>query len=82
MPEVLPDPVPAGGMKIMLRVPAHLSVGEAHDRALEAGVRVYDQSVCYFDPENAPKTLTIGFTALPIEQVTEAAHRLVRAWAK
>ncbi|MCA8911389.1 MAG: PLP-dependent aminotransferase family protein [Planctomycetes bacterium] len=81
MPGVLPDPVPAGGMKIMLNVPSHLAVSQAHDRALEAGVRVYDQSVCYFEPAKAPKTLTIGFTALPVEKVKEAAHRLARAWA-
>ncbi|MEZ5993356.1 MAG: PLP-dependent aminotransferase family protein [Planctomycetota bacterium] len=81
LPGVLPDPIPAGGMKIMLNVPSHLTCKQAFDRALDAGVRVYDQSVCYFEPELAPKTLTIGFTALPVETVKEAARRLARAWA-
>lgn len=81
LPGVLPEPVPPGGMKIMLNVPKHLTSQEALEKAHEAGVRVYDQSVCYFEPENAPKTLTIGFTALPVEKVKEAAHRLVRAWS-
>ena len=81
LPGVLPDPVPPGGMKIMLNVPSHLTRQDALMAALNAGVRVYDQSVCYFDPDKAPSTLTIGFTALPIEKVKEAAHRLVRAWA-
>ncbi|MBZ0135213.1 MAG: PLP-dependent aminotransferase family protein [Planctomycetes bacterium] len=80
LPGVLPDPVPPGGMKIMLNVPSHLTRQEAFERALNAGVRVYDQSVCYFEPAAAPKTLTIGFTALPIEKVKEAAFRLARAW--
>ncbi|MCB9895508.1 MAG: PLP-dependent aminotransferase family protein [Planctomycetes bacterium] len=81
LPGVLPDPVPPGGMKIMLNVPRHLTRQDALMAAQHAGVRVYDQSVCYFDPAAAPSTLTIGFTALPIEKVKEAAHRLVRAWA-
>jgi GntR family transcriptional regulator/MocR family aminotransferase len=80
LPGALPDPVPPGGMKIMLNVPHHLTRQEAFDRALSVGVRVYDQTVCYFEPEKAPKMLTIGFTALPIEKVKEAAHRLARAW--
>ncbi|MCA8917184.1 MAG: PLP-dependent aminotransferase family protein [Planctomycetes bacterium] len=80
LPGVLPEPVPPGGMKIMLNVPRHLTRQDALMAALNAGVRVYDQSVCYFDPAAAPDTLTIGFTALPVEKVKEAAHRLVRAW--
>lgn len=80
MPDVLPDPLPPGGMKLMLNVPAHLSCKEAHELALKAGVGVYDQSVTYFEPEKAPKTLTIGFTALPIDRVREAARRLTQAW--
>jgi GntR family transcriptional regulator / MocR family aminotransferase len=80
LPGVLPDPVPPGGMKIMLNVPKHLTSQEAMQRALNAGVRVYDQRVCYFEPDKAPRTLTIGFTALPVSRVKEAAHRLVSAW--
>jgi DNA-binding transcriptional MocR family regulator len=64
----------------MLHVPAHLTRQEAFDRALSVGVRVYDTTVCYFEPEKAPKMLTIGFTALPIEKVKDAAHRLAKAW--
>ncbi|MCG3183674.1 MAG: HTH-type transcriptional regulatory protein GabR [Planctomycetes bacterium] len=80
LPAALPQPVPAGGMKMMLNVPSHLTRQDAYQKAMEAGVRVYDQSACYFEQEQAPNRLTIGFTALPIEKVKEAAHRLVRAW--
>jgi GntR family transcriptional regulator/MocR family aminotransferase len=80
LPGALPNPLPPGGMKIMLHVPAHLTRQEAFDRALKVGVRVYDTTVCYFEPEKAPKMLTIGFTALPIEKVKDAAYRLAKAW--
>lgn len=81
LPAVLPDPLPPGGMKLVLHVPRHLTRQQAKEKAEHAGVRVYDQSVCHFDPAGAPETLTIGFTALPVRQVTEAAERLAGAWA-
>src|SRR5690606_12193057 len=68
LPAALPQPVPAGGMKMMLNVPSHLTRQDAYQKAMEAGVRVYDQSACYFEQEQAPNRLTIGFTALPIEK--------------
>jgi len=81
LPGVLPDPIPPGGMKMILNVPPHLTRDSARKLAEESGVRVYDQSVCYFDPEAAPACLTIGFTALPIAQVRQSAQRLVKAWS-
>lgn len=80
LPGSLPDPMPAGGMKLMLNVPPHLTRKQAYDLAHQAGVRVYDKSGCWLDESKAPNCIMIGFTALPIEKAQEAAHRLVRAW--
>ncbi len=82
LPAAVPDPLPPGGMRLALNLPAGMTPGQAREIAHEAGVRAYDQSACYLKPENAPNTLTVGFTSLPLPQVVEAAERLARALSR
>lgn len=80
LPGVAPKTLPPGGMKLVLNVPPKLTREQAREKAHRAGVRVYDQSACYFEPAKAPNVLTIGFTSLPLAQVVEAGERLAAAW--
>jgi GntR family transcriptional regulator/MocR family aminotransferase len=80
MPQALPDPLPPGGMRLALNVPARMSREEALRRAMDAGVRLFDLSGCYADEAQAPAQLTMGFTAVSVQRLVEAAERIARAW--
>jgi GntR family transcriptional regulator/MocR family aminotransferase len=79
-PGIVPATLPPGGMRLALNLPGNLKRKQGKQLAHEAGVRVYDQSACYLDQADAPNTLTVGFTGLPMPQVVQAAERLARAW--
>jgi DNA-binding transcriptional MocR family regulator len=67
-------------MRLSLKVPARMTRDEALRRALDAGVRMFDLSGCYSDPAKAPNQLCMGFTALTIPRLIEAAERIAGAW--
>ncbi|MBX3474438.1 MAG: PLP-dependent aminotransferase family protein [Planctomycetes bacterium] len=80
LPGALHAPHAAGGMKLAVNVPAHLTREQALARAAASGVRMFDPGVCFADPARAPNRLMLGFTALPTAQLQEAARRLGLAW--
>jgi len=80
MPRALPTVLPPGGMKLGLNVPVGMSREEAQRLALRAGVRLFDLGGCWSDPARAPARLVMGFTAVSIAKLEEAAARIARAW--
>jgi len=80
LPGALAEPIPPGGMKLVVKVPRHLGREEALQRAAKAGVRMMDPSHCYMNPAGAPNKLVMGFAATPAAQLEEAARRIAAAW--
>lgn len=80
LPGALAEPVPPGGMKLVINVPRQLGREEALQRAASAGIRLMDPGHCYMDAARAPNRLVVGFASPPIARIEEAVQRIAAAW--